>query len=592
MPEHSVTRRLAAILAADVVGYTRLMGADEAGTLARLTALRQEVIAPLVAEHRGRIVKLMGDGLLVEFASIVDAVVCAVAWQDAVIAREAEGAPDSRLSFRIAVHLGDIIVEGDDIHGEGVNIAARLEPLATPNGLCLSDDAWRQVRGKLDLQWTEMGPQQLKNVAQPVVTYSLTRGGAAPGPSKVAVKPSVAVLPFTNMSRDPEQEYFSDGITEDLITELSRFRELTVVSRSSSFVFKDRAVSIAEAAERLGVQYIVEGSIRKAGKRGRITAQLIDARSDTHIWAERYDRELEDIFAIQDDVVRRVASTLVGRLEHQWQERAKPKSTSELRAYELYLRAREHFFAWSLEDNRTSAELLNAAIAIEPDYAAALALLSEVRFRDWINGWSEDPRSDNAAAYTLAAKAVELDESDSRTHTALAMACLFRSEYDKARHHFETALRLNPNDTRVLVYSSRLEVFDGQPQQAIELADQALQLNPFGKYNWNLGIANFVNRRYDEAASLLRNLRDPTVTVLSLLAASQAMAGRDAEARATTAQFMALCSETPMLRDQGDDVDWRDFFAARWPFSDPAETEHLMQALHKAGIPVAVTPSA
>ena len=275
------------------------MGADETGTLHRVTALRSEIIEPLIARHHGRVVKLMGDGLLVEFASVVDAVTCAVEWQDGVIAHEAGQGRAGRISFRIGINLGDIIVEGDDIHGDGVNIAARVEPLAPPGGLCLSDDAWRQVRGKLDLPWTEMGPQHLKNVAEPVVTYSLTRSAVAPRAAKAAAKPSVAVLPFANMSGDPEQEYFSDGITEDLITELSRFRELTVVSRSSSFVFKGQAVAVAEAAEKLGVSYIVEGSIRKAGNRVRITAQLIDGRSDAHIWAERYDRDMEDIFEVQ-----------------------------------------------------------------------------------------------------------------------------------------------------------------------------------------------------------------------------------------------------------------------------------------------------
>ena len=296
-----------------------------------------------------------------------------------------------------------------------------MPPLAPPDGLCLSDDAWRQVRGKLDLPWTEKGPQRLKNVGKPITTYSLTRSAVAPRASKATAKPSVAVLPFTNMSHDPEQEYFSDGITEDLITELSRFRELKVVSRSSSFVLKDQAVPVAEAADKLGVQYIVEGSIQKAGNRVRITTQLIDGRSDTHIWAERYDRDLEDIFEIQDDVVRRIASTLVGRLEHERQARAKRRPKRELRAYDLYLRAREHFFSWVPEENRKAAELLDSAIAIEPDYAAALALLSETRFRDWVNGWSENPETDLADAYTLAARAVEFDENDSRTHTALRL---------------------------------------------------------------------------------------------------------------------------------------------------------------------------
>jgi TolB-like protein len=306
-------RRLAAILAADVVGYTRLMGLDEAGTLRRLTDLREKVLAPLIAEHRGRIVKLMGDGLLVEFTSAVDCVVCAMAWQEQVTNAEAVGDVDKRLQFRIGINLGDVIVEGDDIHGDGVNIAARLEGLAEPGEICFSGDAYRQVRGKIEADFEDLGERELKNVAEPVRVYrvrALRSDGASTGrgaePLPLPDKPSIAVLPFANMSGDAEQEYFSDGITEDIITELSRFDDLFVIARNSTFSYKGKSVRVQEIARDLGVAYVVEGSVRKAGARVRITAQLIEAASGNHIWAERYDGELENIFDLQDEITRSI----------------------------------------------------------------------------------------------------------------------------------------------------------------------------------------------------------------------------------------------------------------------------------------------
>ena len=579
-------RRLAAVLAADMVGYSRLMANDESGTLARLNALRRDVIAPVVAENHGRIVKLMGDGILAEFASVVDAVTAAVAWQDRVSENDALQDGAGQILFRIGINLGDVIVEADDLYGEGVNIAARLEALAPPGGLCISEDAWRQVRGKLDLDWHDMGLQHLKNLAEPLRAFSLTPSETTAAEIKESLRPSLAVLPFVNLSGDPEQEYFSDGVTEDLIAELSRFRDLKVISRSSSFAFKGQNLSAAQAAQALGADYIVEGSIRKAGKRVRIAAQLIEAKGDSHIWAERYDRDMADIFEIQDDVVRRVAGTLVGRLEQARWEGSMRRSERELEAYDLYLRAREHFVAWSPADNRKAAALLETAIATEPQNAAVLALLSEVRLRTWINGWSDEEANDLEEALELANRALRCDENDSRTHTALAMACLFTGAPDKARHHFETALRLNPNDTRVLVYSSRHAVFHSDPQRAVELARQALERNPYGKFDWYLGIASFVDRRYDEAVRYLRNIRDPNAVVLALLAGALAMTGRDAEAKEAATAFLARGDEIPVMKSLRHQEDWRAFFTARWPFRDPDESAHLLTALRRAGIPV------
>jgi len=591
-------RRLAAILAADVVGYTRLMGEDEAGTLERLKSLRKELVQPKITERKGRIVKLMGDGLLAEFPSVVEAVLCAAVIQHAMTEREAEVAEELRIRLRIGINLGDIIVEGSDIYGDGVNVAARLEGLAEPGGICLSGTVFDHVNGKVDLDFTDLGAQRVKNIDQPVQVYRIAMGSGldagevAGTPAERAAmlepsdKPSIAVLPFSNMSGDPEQEYFSDGITEDIITELSRFKDLSVVSRNSSFVFKGKAVSLRDVGKQLGVDYVVEGSIRKSGSKVRVTAQLIDARSDNHIWADRYDRSLEDIFEVQDDVVRRVASTLVGRLEHERQERTRRQSESQLRAYDLYLRGRELFFNWTLEDNSKARDFLKAAIEIEPDYAAALALSSEVLLRMWLNGWSENPEQDRRESFQAAKRASEIDDQDSRVHTALGLVYLWQRKLDRAKHHFETALKLNPNDTRALIYYSRQAVFDGDIEKGVEVCHRAMTLNPYGKYSYNLGIAYFVARQYEQATDLLHNIGNPPAQTLALLSASYAMAGDEVKAAESYARFCETAKACPVISALSQPEDWQVYFSERWPFRKPEDLEHLIEGLGKAGFPV------
>jgi TolB-like protein/class 3 adenylate cyclase len=586
-------RRLSAILAADVVGYSALMEQDEAGTFDRLRAGRKELFEPEISKHHGRIFKLMGDGLLVEFGSVVDAVECAAALQRGMAERNASVPEKKPIEVRIGINLGEVIVEGEDRYGEGVNVAARLQQLADPGGICVSAKVSKEVEKRLAFGFEPMGEQRIKNMTEPIACYRvclqplpLAVQQDQPNSPRLPNKVAIAVLPFINMSGDPAQQYFTDGVTEDIITELSRFRELIVISRTSSFAFRDHAAPVAEIARKLGVHYVVEGSIRKSGKRARITAQLIDANGDKHIWAEHYDRELKDIFEVQDDVVHRITGTLVGRLENERQERAKRQSRSELRAYDIYLRAREHFFSWSQEENRNAAELLQRAIEIEPDYAAALALLSEVHSRDWFNGWSLDPENDLANSRRLAARAIELDDEDSRTHTSMGVANLFRNEPDRAKHHFETALRLNPSDARVLIYYSRHAVFDGRPELGIELVRRALELNPFGKYNWYLGLAKFAAHSYEEAISLLRNVRDPSPAVEALLAGSFAQLDRMDEAKTASGRFFELAAKMPMMQALKDATDWRNYFSARWPFRDKADLEHLLNALRRAGLPI------
>src|SRR5579864_8901556 len=368
-------RRLAAILAADVAGFSRLMGEDEEGTLARLKALRREVCDGSIAEHRGRIVKTTGDGFLVEFPSVVDALHCALSVQGVMRERNRDTPAARRIEFRIGINLGDVIIDGGDVYGDGVNIAARLEALAEPGGICVSQTVLDHARGKLPFSAEDAGEQRLKNIAQPVRVWRIAgdrvREAATNIASPFASKPTIAVLPFANMSGDPEQEFFADGLTEDILTELSRFRHLFVISRNSVFVYKGKAVNVQGVAKELGVQYVVEGSVRKAGNRVRITVQLISAVSDHHLWAERYDRELKDIFEIQDEITKAITAVLPGRVEVAAHERAKRKTTDNLAAWELVLAGKLLHHRSRRDDNGEAVKLLERAIALDPDYAHA-----------------------------------------------------------------------------------------------------------------------------------------------------------------------------------------------------------------------------
>ena len=580
-------RRLATILMADVVGYSRLMAADEAATLAALKTRRRDILKPLVRKHHGRVVKFMGDGVLVEFASAVNAVEFAVALQEGMHSANAEVPEDRKIVLRIGINLGDVMVEGSDLYGDGVNIASRLEAMAQPGGILISGTAHDYVRNKTKFGFEDLGDQTLKNIAGPVRVYRISGAlHVAMAVSKVtADKPSIAVLPFINMSGDPEQEYFSDGITEDLIAQLSRFRELFVISRNSSFVFKGRAVNIAEIATRLGVHFVAQGSIRKAGGRVRVTAQLTDARHDVHVWAEHYDRKLEDIFEVQDEVVRTIAAMLVGRLQQAALERARDRPSGDLRAYEDYLRALKHLVAWTPLDNRKAKELLEAVIRANPAYAAAHATLAELMYRDWLNGWSGDLQRDFVAFHEVAARSVQLDDEDSRTHVAFGIASLYHRQRDRAGFHLDRAIQLNPSSAHALVYLSRSELFSGNPEAATDRLRQALRLNPFGKYGWHLGQVHYTARRYDEATAVLKSLSDPAALVHALLAASQAMSGDNREAVASRDAFIEAAKTQPCLRELSG-PQWRRFFADRWPFRNESDLDHLFDGLRETGLPL------
>jgi adenylate cyclase len=478
-------RRLAAIVAADVVGYSRLMGADENGTLATLRAHRSELIDPLIDKHGGRIVKTTGDGLLLEFPSVVGAVEFAIATQDGIAERN-EGVPDDKaMRFRIGVHVGDVIIEGDDIFGDGVNIAARIEPLAEPDGVSLSDDAYRQVRDRLDVLWEDGGEHEVKNIARPIHVWRwLKNGRQAPAqapaegePLELPDRPSIAVLPFENMSGDPEQDYFAEGMTEDLITDLSKISGMFVVARNSSFAFKGHAIDIREAARRLGVRYVLEGSVRKAGSRVRINVQLIDALTGGHLWAERYDGTVENVFELQDDVGAKVVSALAVRLKGDEGARLQRVHTHNLNAYELYVRAKSTPYPPIPERIDAAREMFERVVEMDPDFAGGYAGVS------WMLGFSAmwghfDAGETAARAAELARKAVEADDSFGWSYVSLGLASLLQGRHEEAIAAVDEAVARQPNDADAHAYRGIILALSGRPELGVEPVERAIRLNP------------------------------------------------------------------------------------------------------------------
>jgi TolB-like protein/class 3 adenylate cyclase len=559
------TRRLAAILAADVAGYSRLIGADESGTLKRLGAIRTELTDPKIAEHHGRIVKTMGDGLLVEFGSVVDALRCAAEVQTAMAERNGPIAADNRIEFRIGINVGDIVVEGGDIFGDGVNIAARLEALAEPGGICVSARVQEDAAGKLDFSFEDLGEQQLKNIARLVRVYRVRPASAGVQPAVPATalplpdKPSIAVLPFANMSGDPEQEYFTDGMVEEIITALSRIRWLFVIARNSSFTYKGKAVDVKQVAKELGVRYVLEGSVRKAGNRVRITGQLIDAITGTHLWADRFDGSLEDIFELQDKVALSVAGVIEPALQAAEMRRSAARPTTDLTAYDLYLRALAVFLPITKERTAEALRLLDQAIAIDRHYGPALSLAANCQLRLVLDGWAEELATSRCKATDLARRALEAGENDPGV---LANAALVQAHFGEDIHAMiglvDRALALNPSFARGWFMSGFLRTLAGQPDLAIEHLGTSLRLSPrerMGVPLFVLGMAYFVKRRFDDAAAkLLLAIQDNpgAPCAYGFLAACYAHMGRLDEARAIVARLRAI---TPQIVPR--DLPWR-----------------------------------
>ncbi|MGH6896691.1 MAG: adenylate/guanylate cyclase domain-containing protein [Geminicoccaceae bacterium] len=539
MEQRTVERRLAAILAADMVSYSRLMEADETGTLARLKTHRLELIDPAIAKNKGRLIKTAGDGMLVEFPSVADAVQCAVEIQRRMARRNSDVGPEREIQFRIGINLGDVIRQENDIFGDGVNVAARLQELAEPGGICVSGAIRDQAGDRLGVAFEDLGEQRVKNIVRPIRVFRVlveerkTPAGSARA-GAATDKPSIAVLPFVNMSGDPEQEFFADGLTEDIITALSRFRDLFVISRNSAFVHKGRAVKVQEVAREFGVQYVVEGSVRKAGNRVRVTVQLIDAETDRHVWADRYDRELEDIFAIQDEVTAAIVATLPGRVEAATHDRAKRKPTDNMAAYECVLAGKVLHHRSTPEDNAAALAMLGRALALDPKYAHAHAWMACVLGQTWVYGWCEDRDATWDRVVEELQIALALDDNDSDVHRILAAVNVVQHAYDKAMYHQERALSLNPNNDLIVVQQGELLTWLGRPEEGIAWIRKAMRLNPYHPERfWNhLGRAHYVAHSYPEAIEAFAHITSPDHTHHAFMAAASAQMGDDTAARA------------------------------------------------------------
>ncbi len=542
-------RRLAAILAADVVGYSRLMGNDEAGTLNRLKSLRIELVEPSITQRKGRIVKLMGDGLLAEFPSVVEAVQCAVAIQQGMPLRETEIGEERRIKLRIGVNLGDIIVEGSDIYGDGVNVAARLEALAEAGGVYVSGTVFDHIKSKVDLKFVDLGVQEVKNIAEPVRIYSwinstmyampdaVESGDALPLPDK----PSIAILPFNNMSGDPEQDYFADGICEDLITALSKIRWFFVIARNSSFTYKGQAVEVTQVARELGVRYVIEGSVRKAGNRVRITAQLIDATSGRHVWAERYDRDLADIFDLQDEMTQTIAGAVEPELSAAERERAARKAPDNLDAWETFQRGLWHLWHFSKNDFADAQRILRRAQELDPGFATAYAYESYCHFLDTMLGFSEAPEESLSAALSLAKKALAVDDKDPMAYFALGRVYSLRGKHDASVSELETAIALNPSFAQAYHGLGSVLLFSGRLEEAAEALDQAMRLSPRDPVMWGTlsyrSMTCTLLRQFEEAAAWARRaVQEPRAAkggywAYAVLASALGNLGQNAEAR-------------------------------------------------------------
>jgi adenylate cyclase len=572
-------RRLAAILAADVAGYSRLMEQDEGGTFERLRQRRKELMEPAIARHNGRIFKLMGDGLLAEFGSVVDAVECAAAIQQAMEETN-RGAPNRRIDLRIGVHVGDVIIEGEDRHGDAVNVATRLQELADKGGVCVSRSVVDHVRQKVALGFELRGEERLKNIAEPTVVYRLRPNAASTNQARpFTEKPSITVLPFVNMSGDPEQEYFSDGITEDITTALSKIAQLLVIARNSAFTYKGKAVKVQQIGVELGVQYVVEGSVRKSGDRVRITAQLIEAASGGHLWADRYDRNLTDIFAVQDEVTREIVSSLALKLSGDELRRLPRKPVDNLEAYDLFLRGREAWWRHTRESNGEARLLFERAMALAPEFSPAYYYLSFTHNQDYVNRWTARPEESQERAYELACKAIALDDADATARFAMGVARLWRREHDGAIAEAKASLILDPNHAQGYFLLGWALHYSGEDLEAIDSFQRSMRLDPYypGFLLHTMAQAYFALGQFEQAVALLqrRLLRDPESDISRVLLAScYGHLGQIERARSEWAAALQINPEYSIEHRR-----------RVLPYKDPGAFERMVEGLRKAGLP-------
>ena len=574
-------RRLVAIFAADVAGYSRLMRADEQGTMRALQADRG-IIDSSIADHRGRIANTAGDSILAEFPSVVDAVRCALTVQRAVADANAAARPgEQRLQFRIGVHVGDVVVKGGDLFGDGVNVAARLQALAEPGGLCLSEEAHRYAARPLSLTCTDLGQQDVKNIDGGIRVFSVRLIGQLASdeprnpPTMVSERPTVAVLPFGNLSGDGAESHFSDGITDEIITGLARFRSLFVIARNSSFAVRDQSLDLAEVGRRLGVSFLVQGSVRRAGDRLRVTAQLVEAGTGVQLWAERYDRHVDDVFAVQDEVAQTIASTLFGRIEDARLQLALRKPTESMAAYDFFLRGLAHFRGYEDDSNQQAAAMLERAVGLDPQFALAQSYLAFVRCA--VDGYAAASRATLDAAFAMAAQAIDRDPQESRCHRMLALVCVYRRELATAQRHLDRALQLNPNDADAMQQMGYVLTLRGKPEDALAWMERSRRLNPFHPtwYNSGLGTTLYSLGRYADAAETFRRLPNPGPWSHARLAACYAQLGEEGKAKALVDAVLQVRPDFSIST-----------FLTRDVLLERAEDrEHLREGLIKAGFP-------
>lgn len=591
----AIERKLTTILAADVVSFSKLLGADEVSTLDALKSCR-EIIDSSIASHHGRIFGGAGDSVIAEFVSPLEAMICALEFQKLIGERNEHFSDRPAMEFRVGINIGEVVIDGDNLYGEGVNVAARVEALANPGRICISRKVYEEVKRKLDVMFVDGGMQQLKNIEDPVSIYHIepaeasdAEGGriwvqagdpAAPTEKPATPegfrKPSIAVLPFANMSADPEQGFFADGITEDIITGLSRFPGLAVIARNSSFAYKDKAVNVIEIGRELGVGYVVEGSVRKAGNRMRVTVQLVDASSGEHIWAERYDRELNDIFDLQDELCQSIVATMPGRLEAAAMIHLRRKPPEDMAAYDYLLAAKIHHHKSTKEDNAEALQLLDRAIELEPGFAAAHAWKACTLGQAVARGYAEGNELILSESREEAETAYRLDKNDVEANRILCEWEMYFRNWDKAKLHQDRAYSLNPNDPRLVAQRGELLTWLGQVEEGTTWLEMAMRLDPFDAHTRAhlLGRALYVLRRYDDALNAYRKIRSPRVGHLADMAACFAQLGNRDEAKA---QVDAILRRDPGFTIAG--------YLDGLPYLKSADREHHAEGLQKAGLP-------
>ncbi|MFL6813254.1 MAG: adenylate/guanylate cyclase domain-containing protein [Bradyrhizobium sp.] len=591
LPNERVERRLAAVLAADVAGYSRLMGLDEERTVAQLKSFRKTLVDPAVAAHRGRIVKSTGDGVLVEFGSAVDAARCAIKIQREMAGQNASIPPEFRIELRIGIHVGDIIIDDDDILGDGVNIAARLEGIAKPGGVCISDDAQRQIRGKMDVVFEDIGLQNLKNIAEPMRSWHVQLGdGRAPASSSSPLlktqhlalpdKPSIVVLPFDNMSAEPGQDYLADGIVEAITAALSRIRSFFVIARSSAFTYKGRATNARDIGRELGVAYLLEGSVQKMGNRLRIIVQLIETEGGAHVWSSRYDGTMDEFFDLEDRITEQVAGALQPSVRIAEVERSRRKRPQDLGSYDYTMRAMPHVWALEKEESAKAIELLSKALAIDPDYPLALSLAGWCHAQRSVYNWADDIASSQAMARSLAERAAAMSSDDAIILAVLGAVHTFLRNYGTARVLLERAVTLDPNAAWAWSRLGWLECYSDQPQKGIENFERALRLSPIDPMNFNnfVGIASSheIAQEYDQAIAFYRRAlqeRPNARWIYRNLSSSLWGAGRLDEAKQAYAELMRNYPDLTIAK-----------FKQAMVFS-PAVLERMADNLRRLGLP-------